>query len=535
MNLRRVLVAVTVASLALTSACTSSKPKATAPTSSARTAGTSPTSASPSAGPSGTGTGTGSTIPASITFSNCSGQFQTAIGTAAAKKMDFSCGRLPVPLSYANPSGATINIFVLKVHAKDQRAGDKVGSLLVNPGGPGESGINLAAGLVNALSSTVFGHFDLIGFDPRGVGLSSPLQCISDREKDTLVAADPDVRTAAGRAATKAASKQVATACATKYRTSLAHYNTAETAQDMDVIRRAVGDSKLNFLGFSYGTRLGAAYAHEFPTTIRTEVLDGALDPGTSTINFLDQQSKSLEQAFDQFSADCLKRPACAPLKNPRSVVTALVAAADKKPIPSSRKGETRKATGGIVTLAVTAALYNQDSWAALGTALVAARKGDSAGLFELSDSYLSRDQTTGHYTNVLDAETAINCNDSTFAISDAVVARTAATWIAKYPLFGKNSAATLYACYGWPPSGHTVPPASAPGAPPILVVGTTHDPITPFAQSTALAKALGTGIVLRWDGQGHTAYPKTSCIRTKVDDYLVTATPPAGDSCPAA
>ncbi len=518
-------------SLALVSACTSGKHKAdpaTTPTTAA------PTTSAATGSPTSTSTSS-SAVPAAITFSDCSGQFQTAINSPAAKQMQFSCGRLPVPLSYTNPTGPTIDLFVLKVHAKSQQASDKVGSLLVNPGGPGESGINLAAGLVDALSSTVFNHFDLIGFDPRGVGLSAPLQCIGDKTKDALAAADPDVRTAAGRTLAKAHSKAIATSCSAKYRTALAHYNTAETARDMDVIRRAVGDTKLNYLGFSYGTRLGAAYAHEYPTLIRTAVLDGALDPGTSQVSFLDQQSKSLEQAFDAFAADCLTRPACAPLKNPRQVVTALIAAADKKPIPSSRKGETRRATGGIVTIAVAAALYDQNSWTGLGDALIAARKGDAAKLFALSDAYESRDVNTGHYTNVLDAETAINCNDSTVSVSDAQVASTAARWISEYPLFGRNSAASLYDCYGWPPSGHPVPPASAPGAPPILVIGTTHDPITPFAQSTALAKALGAGIVLSWAGQGHTAYPKTACIRTKVDSYLVTGAPPSGDSCPAA
>lgn len=515
----------------MTSACTGGKHNST-PTTTTTTS--SPRTSAASATPSSSGTGAHA-VPATITFSDCSGQFQTAIGTPAAKKMQFSCGRLPVPLSYRNPTGPTIDIFVLKVHEKDQKPADKVGSLLVNPGGPGASGINLAAGLVNALSNTVFDHFDLIGFDPRGVGLSSPLQCISDKTKDALAAADPDVRTAVGRAQAKAQSKAVATSCAAKYPKSLAHYNTAETAEDMDVIRRAVGDTKLNYLGFSYGTRLGAAYAHEFPTTVRTAVLDGALDPGTSQLSFLEQQNASLEKAFDAFAADCLTRPACAPLKNPRQVVNSLLTSADKKPIPSSRKGETRKATGGIVQIAVASALYDQNSWSDLGDALIAARAGDSAKLFDLSDDYESRDANTGHYSNILDAETAINCNDSTFKVTDAQVASIATSWVAKYPIFGRNAAASLYACYGWPPSGHPVPPASAPGAPPILVVGTTHDPITPFTQAVALAKALGTGIVLSWTGQGHTAYPKTACIRTKVDSYLVTGTPPSGDSCPAA
>ena len=520
-------IAVALAGLLLAS-CTSSK-RHTAPTTTRTTSTSSAASSSSTASSSPSAT----VAPAKITFSDCSSQFQAAIGGSKAKGMEFSCGKLPVPLDYAQPGGESIQLFVLKVHLKSQRTADRVGSLLVNPGGPGGSGVNLAAGLVNALSDTIFDHFDLVGFDPRGVGLSQPLQCISDREKDRLAAADPDVRTGVGRAQAKASALAVVKACATKYGSGLGDYNTAETARDMDLIRQAVGDAKLNYLGFSYGTRLGAAYAHQFPTSIRAEVLDGALDPVTSELAQDEQQTKAFEQAFDQFAADCVKRPACAVLGSPRSVVTSLIAEADRRPIHSSRKGETRIATGGIVTIAVVSALYDQSDWARLGSALISAQRGDAAGLFTLADEYLERDEDTGHYTNIMDANLAINCNDSRLKITDALVVNEARQWIAKYPIFGRNAAAALYSCYGWPPSGHPLPPASAPGAPPILVIGTVHDPATPYRQAAVLAKALGSGVVLTWDGEGHTAYPKTNCIRTKVDSYLVTATPPAGDSCP--
>ncbi len=514
-----------IAVLFAVTACTSSKPRATPTTTAATGATTSSSSASPSR--------TSAPIAVSINFSDCTNQFQAAIDNAKAKKMVFSCGKLPVPLDYSQPDGKTVQVFVVKVHSKSQRPADKLGSLLVNPGGPGGSGVNLAAGLVGALSDSIFAHFDLIGFDPRGVGLSQPLQCISGKEKDQLAAADPDPRTVAGRATAKASADAVVKGCVSTYGPDLAHYNTEETARDMDLIRQAVGDNKLNYLGFSYGTRLGAVYAHEFPTHIRAAVLDGAVDPVADDLTTAERQTKAFEGAFDQFAADCLKRPACAVLGNPRSVVEQLITAADKTPIKSSKKGETRQATGGIVTIGVVSALYDQSQWATLGNALISARHGDAAGLFALSDSYLERDPQTGQYTNVMDANLAVNCNDSRLKVTDALVTKTAASWVAKYPIFGKNAAASLYACDSWPASGHPLPPATASGAPPIVVIGTVHDPATPYAAAGVLAKTLGSGVLLSWDGEGHTAYPKTSCIQTKVDDYLISDKPPTDHSCP--
>ncbi|MGX7679837.1 alpha/beta hydrolase [Jatrophihabitans sp. DSM 45814] len=448
--------------------------------------------------------------------------------------MEFSCAKVPVPLDYSKPNGTTIDLFVVKAHLESQRASDKIGSLLVNPGGPGASGVNLAAGLVTELSTNVFDHFDLVGFDPRGVGLSAPLQCISDAQKDNYNAQDPDVRTAAGRAAARAMSTSINRGCVLRYGKGLTDYNTEETARDMDVIRAAVGDAKLNYLGYSYGTRLGAAYAHLFPTKIRVAVLDGALDPVTPEIDTDERQAQGFENAFDQFAADCLKRAPCAVLGNPRAAVTKLIKSADAAPLKSSANNETRRATGGIVTIAVASALYDQSRWDSLGQALVAAQKGDAKEILALADAYTGRDADTGHYSNMMDANLAINCNDSKLKITDALVAAKAASWVAKYPIFGMNAAATLYACVDWPASGHPLPAASAPAAPPILVVGTIHDPATPYAATGILAKALGSGVVLSWNGEGHTAYPKTACVTDKVNSYLITAKVPTASSCPA-
>lgn len=467
-----------------------------------------------------------------INFADCTTKVRSLISNPAVNKFSFQCGPVLVPVDYTNPTGTKIQLYLVKVHLIAQKPSDRIGSLLVNPGGPGASGVQLALSLTTQLKLDVFQHFDVVGFDPRGVGLSSSVTCISDAQKDANAALDPDVRTVAGQTQARTSAIAIVKECTKQYPETLAHINTEETARDMDVLRAALGDQKLNYLGFSYGTRLGSIYAHEFPTKIRVAALDGAVDPSTNELGTDEQQVKGFEDAFDQFAADCRNRSACTPIGDPRTAVEKLITSADATPIPSSAKGETRLATGGNVTTAVVSALYSQSDWPALGDAIIAAQHGDSAQVFALADNYNERD-ATGKYTNIADANLAITCNDSNLKLTDAQIQTTATQWIAKYPIFGKSSAASLYACFGWPPSRHSLPPANAPGAPPVLIVGTVHDPATPFQATSALASAIGSGVVLSWDGEGHTAYLSSPCIETKVNSYLITATVPADDSCP--
>jgi pimeloyl-ACP methyl ester carboxylesterase len=469
-----------------------------------------------------------------VKFTDCSNLFDLSaagIPASRAAKLTVSCARVPVPLDYAHPTGPSISIGLIRLHYADQT--NRIGSLLVNPGGPGASGVFLAIGLAASLSDDVLQHFDLVGFDPRGVGLSAPLTCLSDAQKDQLNNLFPDVRTAAGFSEAKQASTTLASACNAKYGAALADYNTVATARDMDRIRTAVGDSTLNYLGYSYGTRLGSVYAHLFPTHIRVAALDGPVDPVASDLTTFANQLKGFESAFDQFAADCLTRPECKVLGNPRQDVYQLVAKANATPIPTSARGDDRKASGAIVLTGVLSALYDQTEWSSLGDALIQAQHGDAKGLFALADQYNERD-ASGHYSNIDEANTAISCNDSPVGPSDATIRTTAAQWAKAYPMFGLWSAATLFSCQVWQPDRHPLPAVSAPGSPPILVIGTIHDPATPYAAAGVLAKALGTGRVLTWDGEGHTAYGKSDCIDQKVNAYLINRTvPAAGTVCP--
>ncbi len=319
----------------------------------------------------------------------------------------------------------------------DDQAPDNVPALLVNPGGPGGSGLALPIQLAPAISDDVLMHYDLVGFDPRGVGVSNPIQCVSDAQKDKLTALDPDIRTPAGFAIAKAAADEVATACSAKYGAALADYNTVFTAMDMDKIRAAMGDAQLNYLGFSYGTELGGVYAHLYPSKIRVAVLDGAVDPTLDSITGFATQVAGFESAFDQFAADCKTKSPCKSIGDPRTVVENLAAQANITPIKSSRAGETRTADGAIVLLGVLSALYDQSEWPTLGAAIIQAQAGDSKGLFALADEYSDRNDDGTYYDNIFDANTAISCNDSAPGPTDAVISATAADWATKYPMFG--------------------------------------------------------------------------------------------------
>lgn len=518
-----------LAALGLVAGCTSS-------TGGHGVAAGGPTTTPPGSSSAAPGPASGSTTtPGTISFSDCSQLFNLSaagIPEARLQKLQFSCGQLPVPVDYSHPDGAKLNIEVIRVHYRDQP--QRVGSLVVNPGGPGASGVFLAISLAGSLSDDVLQHFDLVGFDPRGVGLSSPIKCQSDADETKALAFNGDVRTTAGLQAAKEQAATFAHSCVAKYGSNLTHYNTVETAQDMDRIRAAMGEDKLNYLGFSYGTELGAVYAHLFPKRIRVAVLDGAVDPATmgKAIPSNEQQIAGFEGAFDQFAADCARRAACQPLGDARKAVAALEKKADTTPIAAH--GDSRKATGGIVLYAVISALYSEQLWPNLGTALIDAEHGNAQGLFELVDRYSERSDD-GHYSNLLDVFQVVSCNDQATDPTDAQIKATATRWATQYPLFGLWSAPSLFQCQAWPKDRHPVPQETAAGAPPILVVGNLHDPATPYAGAVHLASVLGTGVLLTWNGQGHTSYGQSPCIDAKVNAYLIQgAVPAAHTTCPS-
>jgi pimeloyl-ACP methyl ester carboxylesterase len=474
---------------------------------------------------------------APIKWTDCDEQIQPLIADqpGSDRNLAFECGRTEVPISYDEPDGATLPLFLVRVKLAGQA--NRIGSLVVNPGGPGGSGADAAIGLALTMPEDVLNRFDLVGFDPRGVGLSTPIECIPSELKDRLVAAEPRPTTDAQLDDAFSLADEVGKDCAAKYGDALGSFDTVDTARDMDRIREALGDQQLTYLGYSYGTTLGSTYAELFPKNVRALVLDGAVDPDKDPVADAEASAAGFEAGFDAFAQNCIGLIAGCPLGgNPRQFVYDLLTQATTTPIPSAKQGETRTATAGVVMTAVQAALYDQDSWAQLAQALAAAQKGDAQGVFALADSYSGR-LDDGSYSNLFDANIAINCADQSTDenVTKSKVRSLAQEWSQKYPLFGAGSAVSLYTCSAWKADRTPLPKRDAQGAAPILVVGNSGDPVTPLPGAVDMAKDLDSGVLLTWQGQGHTSYPKTPCVTSAVDSYLVDLTVPQdGLTCPA-
>jgi pimeloyl-ACP methyl ester carboxylesterase len=453
-----------------------------------------------------------------------------------ASGMEYDCASVAVPRDWHAPqSGQTFSIAMIRIRSKTQK--NRIGSLLINPGGPGGSGIDTAVYLsfgeaLGGLPTEITNQFDIVGFDPRGVGRSDPVKCISDADQDASFAAPPDPVSQAAFDSYVALNKKIAAGCGQKYGDELALFSTEQAARDMDALRAAVGDDKLSYLGFSYGTLLGATYAQLFPTKIRAMVLDGAVDPKQTYVQGSETQAKGFERAFTNFTAWCKGAPDRCPIApDARKAVTDALAAAEKNPVAYS---DGRKATSGWIFVAVISSLYTETGWPALAAAIDNLRRGNAKGVMDLADQYTER-KPDGSYPNLFDANMAVNCADTKDAPSADEVRTLQGQWRAKYPLFGASLAVGMLPCTFWPGGHDPYPAGAAVGAPPIVVVGTTGDPATPYENTADLAGMLGVGHVLTWEGEGHTAYPSTPCIVRAVDTYLIgLQVPQEGLRCPA-
>ncbi|WP_392671448.1 alpha/beta hydrolase [Streptomyces sp. LN785] len=447
----------------------------------------------------------------------------------------FQCATMKAPLDYGKPTGGDIKLAVSRKKATGP--GKRLGSLLVNPGGPGGSAIGyLQSYAAMGYPAPVRARYDMVAVDPRGVARSEPVECLTGPQMDAYTQVDQTPDDAAEVTKLSAAFKKFAGGCEQRSGRILPHVSTVEAARDMDVLRALLGDEKLNYVGASYGTFLGATYAELFPARAGRLVLDGAMDPSLPSEEMNRDQTAGFETAFQSFAADCIKKSGC-PLGTASTADAAtrleqLFAGLDAKPVPA---GGSRKLGESLATIGVVAAMYDEAAWPQLRTALTAAKKGEGSGLLALADSYYER-QPNGSYANLMFANAAVNCVDAPPAFSGpADVTRAAPGFEKASPVFGEAFAWAALNCADWPaaPTG-TAHRITAKGAPPIVVVGTTRDPATPYKWARSLAGQLSSGTLLTYEGDGHTAYGRGSkCIDTAINSYLLKGTPPAdGKKC---
>lgn len=439
---------------------------------------------------------------------------------------EWRCATVRVPLDYTEPDGATIGIALIRKEARDTRR--RLGSMLFNFGGPGGSGVSIlprAAGSYEKLNT----RYDLVGFDPRGVAGSAGVRCRSDQEQEDAgrkVDMTPD--TAAEEAAFMKDGADFGAGCERRSGKVLPFVGTTNAARDLDLIREVLGDRKLTYFGMSYGTQLGGTYAHLFPSHVGRTVLDAVVDPTADTVGHARNQTTGFQRALDNYLKDRGQDPEAGTRR-----IARLLARIDKKPLPTDTSRELNES---LAITGIVMPLYSKKNWPVLTQALDEAEGGRGTMLLQLADSYNGRDGK-GRYDTESHSQRAVSCADSK-------ARPTAAEAKALLPEFGKLSPVfgpflawdTAGWCSDWPVKGERdTPEASAPGAGPILVVGTTGDPATPYEGARKMADELGkgVGILLTNKGEGHGAYGGNTCVTSAVDAYFLDGKVPAdGKTC---
>ena len=470
-----------------------------------------------------------------------------AAGTAGSSEEEtdtatFSCAVITVPLDYANPKGETISIAVKKRAAT---GGHAQGALFINPGGPGDSGVSFAERAGNAFSPDLLDAYDIIGFDPRGVGSSTAITCSSDDDSSSSTAepstsagatASPSAGTEASGGetyeewaeSTRQSFQELTEQCAshTEPAALLDHVDTVSAARDLDILRALAGQEKLNYLGFSYGTYLASVYAETFPGNTGRMVLDGAIDPSLSLAEQGLGQAKGFEQALRTYVDYCQNSTGC-PLSGGTDAgvqqIRDLITSANSTPLATGDPNRT--VTGSDIVAALSEYLYTtEQNWEPLNKALDQAINHRDGSAFVASE-----EQDTSSKDDGGGAFQAVTC-------LDYPVEGDKTTWAAQYeqakreaPVFADSAVGMDLVCSVWGHNGTRKPTQiHARGAAPILVVGTTGDPATPYAWSKSLAEQLDSGQLLTWEGNGHTAYGgDASCVNDAVDAYLISGTMP--------
>jgi pimeloyl-ACP methyl ester carboxylesterase len=433
----------------------------------------------------------------------------------------FECGQVLVPRDYATVGGPSLIVSVIRLPALDRT--HRIGSLVVNPGGPGASGVDFVrrSGEV-VFDAGVRRRFDIVGFDPRGVNRSSEVRCVDDLDHFLAVDSAPD--TQAELATLLDGERAFAEGCQRRNADLLPVLGTENVARDLDRLRAALGDDKLTYVGFSYGTLIGALYAQMFPDRIRALVLDGAVDPSLDLAALSEGQAVGFEAALGRFLADCARNRSC-PFHHggkPGPAFDRLIARIEAKPLPATRLRDSRLVGPGYAWNGIAGALYSRGSWPLLAIGLALAETGDGSFFLLLADPLNGR-SSDGGYSNLIDAHRAVVCLDFPTPRDPTAYEARARAWTREAPHFGALLAFSDVGCAFWPIAPTRKPaPVSAPDAPPIVVIGSTGDPATPYPWSVALSRQLTSSVLVTRRGEGHTGYASSACVSRAANAYLV-------------
>jgi pimeloyl-ACP methyl ester carboxylesterase len=462
--------------------------------------------ASPSAAPSP------SAVPAQkLDWGRCE-----ATSEGPAPGGDWRCATLKVPLDWSKPDGETIGLALIRSEATGDRS-ERLGSLLFNFGGPGGSGVSTMPSYAS-LTSELHKRYDLVSWDPRGVGGSEGVRCRSDKEIQAAESVDATPDDDAEETAFFDDAASFGAGCERAAGKLLSHVSTTDTARDMDLIRRAVGDRKMHYFGISYGTELGGVYAHLFPGNVGRLVLDAVVDPTADTVGHAKNQTLGFQRAFDNYLASTGQDP-----KKGTRKIADLLERIDADPLPTTSG---RELTQTLAITGIVLPLYSEQSWPGLTSALDAAEDGDGTELLALADGYNERDPS-GRYGTTTHSQRVISCLDQKQRPTPQETKTLLPEFRKLSPVFGEFLGwDTAGWCHDWPVPGLTdSPEVSAPGADPVLVVGNTGDPATPYEGAEKMARELGedVGVMLTWKGEGHGAYGSgSSCVDSTVNAYLL-------------
>ena len=439
---------------------------------------------------------------------------------------EVECGNIEVPFDYADPDQGSFVLFVKKHNAASPA--DRIGSMMVNPGGPGFGGSSLADDAQYYFSQDLIDHFDIIAWDPRGTGESTPsVDCVDTF--DEYFALDSPPETSEEKQALIDASQAFNDKCAENSGTILPFISTQASAQDINSLRLALGEEKVSYFGFSYGSELGTTWATMFPETVRAIVVDGAVDPNASSTEEGMNQAKGFEGQLSTFLKQCSAKATCEFHNggNAEAAFDKLVLDIDAEPLEVSK--ERTPVTQGVLFTAVAQAMYSDYYWPQLSEALSAAQKGDGSGILQLYDDYYQR-KGDGTYGNELEAFLAISCLDDPGASSVEDVDSHIEDFITAAPRLGGNFAYG-YSCALWPVKQAAKVTITGKGAGPIVVVGTTGDAATPLDSTRKMAQSLEKGILIVVDANQHTGYGANNCVVKAVDDYLIELTIPTNET----